>query len=142
MHHTGCQGKHRSTVAAGRDEWLGAHIFAAFSFTSDVTLGATANGFCISESCSAKSSSRLNALVQFTLRRQSTLTQGAASIDDAQLGNEQHRPHPVPQDRERAVAHELEERLDVLAAFYPHEVLVVTLLGLVEVDRAINVHAL
>ena len=83
MHHTGCQGKHRSTVAAGLDEWLGAYIFAAFSFTSDVTLGATANGFCISESCSAKSSSRLNAFVQFTLRRQSTLTQGAASIDDA-----------------------------------------------------------
>ena len=54
MHHTGCQGKHRSTVAAGLDEWLGAYIFAAFSFTSDVTLGATANGFCISESCSLR----------------------------------------------------------------------------------------
>ena len=83
MHHTGCQGKHRSTVAAGLDEWLGAHIFAAFSLTSDVTLGFTANGFCISESCSADSTSRDNAFVQFTLRRQSTLTQYAASIDDA-----------------------------------------------------------
>ena len=83
MHHTGCQGKHRSTVAAGLDEWLGAHIFAAFSLISDVTLGFTANGFCISESCSADLTSRDNAFVQFTLRRQSTLTQDAASINDA-----------------------------------------------------------
>jgi hypothetical protein len=84
MHDTGCQGKHRSFVAAGLDEWLGAYIFAAFALVSAVTSGATANGFCIHESCFANSSSSCNALVQFTLRRQSTLTQDAAAIDDAQ----------------------------------------------------------
>lgn len=84
VHHNGCQGKHRSTEAAALDEWLGAYIFAAFSFISAVTLGATANGFCIQESCSANWTSSCNDLVQFTLRRQSTLTQDAAAIDDAQ----------------------------------------------------------
>jgi hypothetical protein len=83
MHDVGRHGKHRSTVAAGLDEWLGAYIFAAFSFVSAVTAGATANGFCTHESCSANETSSCNALVQFTLRRQSTLTQDAAAIDAA-----------------------------------------------------------